>query len=694
MTFFAVRLFGLAAVLCMGQQRTGEEVCLLQTAFMQRQELGRDGEPTDDEADEAEKPKKKKKEKKEKKEKQDDDDDDEPKKQKKKKGGEDDDEKPATTESPQETPQPFSVGIFGHPKQDSDSEPAIGSMRLADYNAGGTNFQQAIEQMANTHTGARPEPCCGSLGNLVEEADAGSCVKVGASDLNALIHNRDASDTFGDNVGIDKYEYFLEDCTSASGECSYTEITDPDVDGHIFKVGITNIKVRATDLSDNTYECMRTIYLYDKQPPSFSDPDFEPMHPDNAPDDLVVEVPADACIVQNEAGFVRHSDLGFQTAAVDNCDVAGMSHFGLRASDPAGVHLRKLIYSYDPDAGIGSSAATLLYDSDDVSTSPTSTSAGLMPGTYHMKYMLIDDFSTPFDFPAGGDKKEWHQFNHSVLLTVKDETPPTAIDQCPENINIEIEPTEMSAVVNWTVPKVSEDNCLVDDMEQPPPAVEFEGKTPGMTMEVGAHIVKYSFHDAHGNAYPEECSFEVRIVHKNHPVNVTCPELDVFDTLLNSDFAIVTWDTPVVLQNGQILDSSHITYEPSVAPGMPFPFGETTIKVIAKGQNYVAVQEGHQDLEMDECYFKVQVGDPQSPKCDGRQYRCAAGASGTKPFGICDGPELEISFHDDFDVTHVYETTGVTELVSEDCCTSEEDVQHQCSVISGTGSKQCKPVSR
>ena len=30
-----------------------------------------------------------------------------------------------------------------------------------------------------------------------------------------------------------------------------------------------------------------------------------------------------------------------------------MSRFGLRESDPEGVHLRKLIYSYDPDAGIG-----------------------------------------------------------------------------------------------------------------------------------------------------------------------------------------------------------------------------------------------------------------------------------------------------------------------------------------------------
>jgi hypothetical protein len=579
---------------------------------------------------------------------------------------------------------------------EQDASEPNGTMRLADYHT--TNFQEAIQQLAaNTHTGARPEPCCGSLGHLVEEADAGACMKVGASNLDAMIHNRDASETFGDNVGIDKYEYFLEDCNHAAdppNDCAYTEITDPDIDGHIFKVGVTNVKIRATDLQENQYECMRTIYLYDKQPPTFSDPDFVPMHPHNEPDEINVEVDPDTCVVINEAGFSRHADLGFQSAATDNCDVAGMTHFGLRASDPGGVHLRKLIFTYDPDAGMGAANETLLYDSDDASISGTSTSAGLVPGTYHMKYMLIDDFSDPFHFPADEDLAEWHQFNHSVLLTVKDKTPPTSIDQCPEDIDIEIEPTEMQTSVNWTVPQVDADNCLGTGAAPPPPE-EFEQKYPGMRLKVGAHIVKYTFLDAHGNAYHEECTFTIRITHKNHPVNVTCPTLEPFDTLENSDFAIVDWPLPVAVQNGEILDQSHITYEPSVAPGMPFPFGNTTIKVIATGQNYKAVKRGHQELETDECYIKVQVGDPQSPKCDGREYRCTnAGSEKIKPYGICDGPELTVSFHEHFDSTGEYETTGVTQIENGACCTSEADVEHECTAISGAESKQCKPVSR
>lgn len=559
----------------------------------------------------------------------------------------------------------------------------------------GTNFQEAIQALSNynTHSGARPEPCCGSMGDLMEEADAASCTKVGVSDLQGQIHSRAADETFGDNVGVDKYEYFLEDCRHAAdppNDCMYTEITDPDVYGHIFKVGVSSIKIRATDLQNNQYECMRSINVVDKQPPYFTDPDFQPMHPHNEDDDVEVAVPDDACVVTNEAGFERHATLGFDTTAADNCDVAGMTHFGLRASDPGGVHLRKLIFSYDSDAGIGADGETLLYDSD--APGDSTTSADLVPGIYHMKYMLIDDFSEPFNFPESEDLPEWHQFNHSVLLKVKDETPPTSIADCPADINITIEPTEMSSVVDWTVPHVDGDNCLGTG-EDPPPPTEVEGKYPGMTMDVGAHLVKYEFHDAHGNPYHDECIFQVKITHRNHPVTVTCPDLEPFDTLPNSDFAIVDWPLPVAVQNGQTLDASHITYEPDVASGFPFPFGETTIKVIATGENYAAVQEGHQELEKDECFFKVTVGDPQDPKCDGREYRCLEEGSGVKPYGLCDGPEVAVSLHDEFASTGEFEATTVAQLVDEACCTSQAEVAHTCTAIAGTGSKQCKPAA-
>merc|ERR1719183_2870662 len=143
---------------------------------------------------------------------------------------------------------------------------------------------------------------------------------------------------------------------------------------------------------------MRTVYIYDKQPPFFTDPDFEPRHPQHEPDEINVQVPDDSCVVKNEDGFVRHADLGFQTKAADNCDIVGKHQFGLRTADPGGVHLRKLVYEYNPDVGVGSSDARLLYDSDDASASPTSASAGLVPGTYEMKYMLVDDYSEPFRF--------------------------------------------------------------------------------------------------------------------------------------------------------------------------------------------------------------------------------------------------------------------------------------------------------
>merc|ERR1719201_599125 len=61
----------------------------------------------------------------------------------------------------------------------------------------GTNFQEAIQALSNYNT-----------------------------------HSSAADEPFGDNVGVDKYEYFLEDCRHAAdppNDCMYTEITDPDV---------------------------------------------------------------------------------------------------------------------------------------------------------------------------------------------------------------------------------------------------------------------------------------------------------------------------------------------------------------------------------------------------------------------------------------------------------------------------------
>lgn len=570
---------------------------------------------------------------------------------------------------------------FMHRQEDlSVTAESHGAVSGATILGGPSSYDEALRL---SHNGAAPEECCGSSAGVVDEGDHTKCYKVGV-ELATTLHNSSHDDIFGDNVKIKYYKYYLEDCSTSSdlSDCTYTEIKDPDEHGHRFTVGKSRVKISATDLQGNTFECMRSVYIYDKQPPYFVNEDVD--SPDHVHDEIIVEVPADACAVTNEAGFSNFAGLGFDTTAGDNCD--------------DGVTLRKLVYStghihqQEGETRTHDNDAELLYDS--LTDDPAAVNDRLTPGTYQMKYMLIDDFCDSCEFPPDTNLKEWHEFNHTVEFLVVDNVPPTNISGCPADQTVEIEPDQMATTVTWTVPHVNADNCLGVG-ESPPPPEEINNHSPGDTFQVGTQIIKYTFKDAHDNTYPEECIFTIRVVHKNHPVNLTCPPDVVFPTLDNSLFAIVTWQSPTALQNGEILDSSHITYEPSVAPGMPFPFGETTIRVVAKGQNYTAVQEGHQEMNEDSCFFKVRVEDPQSPECDGRKYRCEAGSAegAVKPYGICDGPDLDVQLHDGFRDTFGYETMGVVHHSELPCCTSEEGVAFQCTAIQNTATMQCLPVS-
>merc|ERR1719191_2573451 len=82
------------------------------------------------------------------------------------------------------------------------------------------------------------------------------------------LHDRGAFDTFDDNVYLTHYKYYLEQCTFG-GECTYTELSDPDPQHHKFKVGKSRVKIEAYDIAGNKYECMRNVYVHDMQPPKF-----------------------------------------------------------------------------------------------------------------------------------------------------------------------------------------------------------------------------------------------------------------------------------------------------------------------------------------------------------------------------------------------------------------------------------------
>jgi len=552
--------------------------------------------------------------------------------------------------------------------------------------------------------------------SYVALADLKACTHGGA-DIHVDFDDEDIEEFFADNVIMKEWKYFLDDCDSQKAEC---ELINPDVNHHQYPVGKTHVRVEGYDLAGNMNDCLRTVYVMDKQAPIFKEPEVD------LNQKLEMHFPADSCTVYGEQPFTEYEEqAGFNAdhtpLATDNCD-----------SDVEVV--RKL---YDDEGNV-------IYDSSNSSDVFPDLSG---PGNWKMCYIAIDDYSKTMtgvhafktwqpphgDCPTtcrfctagknpdsggvdlvdgvchnwcspwnkcgtsdahqkgtdcrkcGANHDAWmvNKAEHCVELTLSDISPPYDYAGCPEDIYVEIDAHLNSTTVDWTAPTISGDNCeahgtVPDAMEQSDPP-----KFPGMTFPVGSHVVNYAVEDAFGNVLEdEECTFIVEVKQKAHPVDLVCPADVIMTTLEDASFAIVTWERPVVTQGGKILDASHITYPQGVEPGLPFPFGTTTILVHATGE--ITGERADEHLMFDECIFNITVKDPQRPEVDGRLYRCKEEeldqTQYAMPFRVCDGTDLQWMPHPEYIHTHGYDVTGTHET-SLQCCTSEEGVEHVCKKV-------------
>jgi hypothetical protein len=512
-----------------------------------------------------------------------------------------------------------------------------------------------------TSENPRPVDCCGE--NPIQgKASPGSCHEVG---VDVPIRTGSTISLFDDNVQMSGvYKFYMEkDCVATThGEaCTYVEISDPDFNHHSFPVGLSKIKIQGFDIAGNKHECIKTLIVHDKEPPVFTTP------PDLASKTLIQHVSNASCTVQNNAPFVSYEGLSFQPTASDNCDAA--------------VEVVKYIYDLD---------GNLLYDSK---SDDPSGDFSYGPGTYKMVYEAIDDYSFDLPAPVGGSTLKT---THDVTLILNDVDHPTKISNCPENIDVVIEPNDLGTaegVVNWTVPEVVADNCL--GMVPAPPAEEINNTAPGSKFPVGTTLIKYVFKDGAEppNIYPHECKFTVTVTQKENPVDITCPEDITVVTLPNAAFAIVRWDIAPATQGS---DEINVTYPQGVASGMPFPFGVTEVKAKAVG-TLPAGKTG--ELPFAECFFTVTVTDDQNPKCDSRELQCAPGSGedSVKPFHICSGPQLNIARDEGYAQTFEYEILSVSlepTYPTAGCCNSALDVEHVCDVTSntaGTPTRLCIP---
>merc|ERR1719181_229054 len=258
-------------------------------------------------------------------------------------------------------------------------------------------------------TGKNPRPvdCCGE--NPIQgQASVGQCHEVG---VDIPIRTGSTISLFDDNVQMSNvYKFYMEThCTAtAQGEeCTYVEISDPDFNHHNFEVGESKIKIQGFDIAGNKHECIKTLYVHDKEPPVFTTPE------DQAAKTLIHHVSEESCTVKNNDPFASYEGLSFPSTASDNCD--------------QDVEIAKYIYDLE---------GNLLYNSmvDDPAGDFTSG-----PGEYKMVYEAIDDYSFSLPAPVGGSKLTT---NHTVQLILDDVDAPTEISHCPNDTTVFIEPNE------------------------------------------------------------------------------------------------------------------------------------------------------------------------------------------------------------------------------------------------------------
>lgn len=296
------------------------------------------------------------------------------------------------------------------------------------------------------------------------------------------------------------------------------------------------------------------------------------------------------------------------------------------------------------------------------------------PGDYELVYTAAD---------VNGKR-----IGHVVHLHVEDQLAPEW-SGCPDNVVVEIEADEVEGAADWTPPRVSADNCLA--VRAAPDPVEGNGHAPGRKFPVGIHPMSYALVDAFGNVAPEECSFNVIVRRKAHPVNLTCPGDQELRTLERAGFGIARWPAPTATQGGVPLPASAITYAAGVRPGLPFPYGSTT--VVARAQGLITGNRTREEEQADECSFQVTVVDPERPFVDGRHFRCGA-ADGVEPYGVCAGTDVRVRLHEGYVDTGRYDLLGVDRLSGATaCCADEEGTAHVCAGDGGLEFKFCVPAA-
>jgi hypothetical protein len=295
---------------------------------------------------------------------------------------------------------------------------------------------------------------------------------------------------------------------------------------------------------------------------------------------------------------------------------------------------------------------------------------------------------------------------HTVSIGLKDNVAPSTDDVfCPAKFHTTLLHNETTATVQFSVPRLVSDNCPPTESDYPVGKEEARKSSSGAFPKLaittdanghpalagqfapGTYEVDYTLRDSNGNLYPHECEMIIEVEQYASPIHLECPAEVPESITGKKNYAPVAWQEPNQ-NNGKAHQDNNpvnVTYKPEgVVSGMAFPWGTTTITVVATGTGSVA-DASH---NVAECSFVVNVTDERPPELWGKQYHCrklSTGdtAPGVAPYRLCKAEKhLTIKEHSSYLDTGGYTIESVGSLPHQDCCDSETGdgaiVSHQC----------------
>ena len=346
--------------------------------------------------------------------------------------------------------------------------------------------------------------------------------------------------------------------------------------GSLFPIGVTTLNFEAQDASGNSSTCSFTVTVIDSEAP-------------------VIMCPAD---INTPSAFGQTSVVVNYTmpSFTDNCSGAVMTQTaGIASGDPFPVGITT--NSFTVTDGAGNSAVCSF---DVIVTDPwapqvncpsnisVNTSAGQCSalvsfadptvlsgsqGTITITRLDNTGLNSGDAFPVGTTNIQW-EINRSagpysnssfcsMNITVVDNENPVL--SCPANLTLSNDPGQCGAVVNYTVPTVT-DNCAGAT------ASLFNGPASGSTFPVGTTVVTYQAVDASGNT--AQCTFTVTVEDNEAPA-IACPADIVVSTTGGSCAASVNYSLPTVSDNCP--GSISLQRTAGNNSGATFPVGVTTV---------------------------------------------------------------------------------------------------------------------